>query len=92
MVKSRQQEIADEIMGIQYNQSYENAMEMFKSLSREEILKLCQLKESDYISDLNRYSPKTHTGDEGLTIVLRGVEAKAFRDASKAIFKMGSIN
>ena len=92
-MKRSEREGFNEIKGIWYNQSYEEALDLFKGMSREKILEICKTKEDSYNMDLERWDPDgNNTFDDNFRLILNCVEAKAYRKASRVILNMGSIN
>lgn len=92
-MKSSKRAEFNKLKGIWYKQSYEEALDLFKGMSREKILETCKAKEDSYNMDLDIWNPENeNTFEDNFRLILNGVEAKAYRKASRVILNMGSIN
>ena len=87
------EEALREICDIQYNQCYREAIETFKNMAPEEIIKIFQIKEQSYNIDWENHKSKKSTSyEEKFKILMDSFEVDAYRDAGKAILKHGTVN
>ena len=86
------EEALREICDIQYNQCYIEALELFKNMASEEIIKTFQLKKELHDIDMKRHDPKNSSYEEKFKILMDCFEVDAYRDAGKAILKLGIVN
>ena len=86
------EEAARELCDIQYNQCYREAIENFKNMTPEEIIKTFQVKKELHDIDMKRHDPKNSSYEEKFKILMDCFEVDAYRDAGKAILKHGTIN
>ena len=87
------EEALREICDIQYNQCYREAIETFKNMAPEEIIKIFQIKEQSYNIDWENHKSKKSTSyEEKFKILMDSFEVDAYRDAGKAILKLGIVN
>ena len=86
------EEALREICDIQYNQCYREAIENFKNMTLENIIKTCQVKKELHDIDTKRHDPKNSSYEEKFKILMDCFEVDAYRDAGKAILKLGIVN
>ena len=91
-MKSKREEF-EKLKNIWYKQSYKDAIDKFKGMSREKILEICKIKEDSYDMDLDKWDPEDNNAfEDDFKLVLNGVEAEAYRNAATYILRKGSIN
>ena len=87
------EEALRELCDIQYNQCYREAIETFKNMAPKEIIKIFQIKEQSHNIDYEDYKSKESTSyEEKLKMLMDSFEVDAYRDAGKAILKLGTVN
>ena len=86
------EEALREICDIQYNQCYREAIENFKNMTLENIIKTCLVKKELHDIDMKRHDPKNSSYEEKFKILMDCFEVDAYRDAGKAILKLGIVN
>ena len=93
MSERQQRKVLEKIRKIWYNQSYREAVEMFKGMSKEKILNICKAKKDCFDLDLEKWDPEAnHSYDDRMNMLLNKIAAEAYKDAGSYILKKGSIN
>ena len=86
----------DELLDIHYNMCYEQAMNICKNKNLKDVVVLCKLKDDEANAYADSFDYKKAEAENDVKSVLKvGFilnEACAYKDVSKALSKMGSIN
>lgn len=77
---------------IQYQQCFNEALEMFKTMSPDKIAKICEAKEKIHKIDYDHHDPDNSTYEEKLKILMDAMELQAYQDAGKQVLSLGTVN
>ena len=96
MRKTSENKTLDMLLEEHYNECYEEAMNICKSKSIEDVIAICKLKDDEANAYADSFDYKKAEAENDVKSVLKvGFllnEACAYKDVSKALTQMGSIN
>ena len=96
MRKTSKNKTLDELLEIHYNMCYEQAMNLCKTKSKEDVIAICKLKDDEANAYADSFNFKKAEAEHDIRSILgvgfRLNEACAYKDVSKTLTQMGSIN